>query len=266
MQMARWEKIAAIVILFVRMWVEISWHDGCNRDVHPSSSSWGCELKYWPFRFRKMLTGHPLREDVSWNIKQNKVHLFQMSHPLREDVSWNEKVLYLDLCNLVILFVRMWVEMTDEQIKHIQYLVILFVRMWVEMQMVWLFNGGQDRVILFVRMWVEIYFGRFSPHSKYLSSSSWGCELKWNRGTNRRNQQGHPLREDVSWNVCIVSPAFEIISRHPLREDVSWNNDSYAASLKAVVILFVRMWVEMILHLNLIITLLSSSSWGCELK
>ena len=55
-------------------------------------------------------TGHPLREDVSWNVKDNWQDILLFRHPLREDVSWNVGI--QNLCNAddVILFVRMWVE------------------------------------------------------------------------------------------------------------------------------------------------------------
>ena len=76
------------VILFVRMWVEIFLLHWMERKKQ-SSSSWGCELKY-------TLSG--------WLC-------FIRSHPLREDVSWNKTHVSYRLWNVVILFVRMWVEM-----------------------------------------------------------------------------------------------------------------------------------------------------------
>ena len=103
---------------------------------------------------------------------------------------------------------------------------------------------------------------------KELSSSSWGCELKcicchclsrsvrhplhedvsWNRSDSSRQVHDlrHPLHEDVSWNdhgwIQDVS-----CYRHPLHEDVSWNVFLLDAFLIASVILFMRMWVEIIL-------------------
>ena len=122
------------------------------------------------------LLSHPLREDVSWNNKSITQTVTFRSHPLREDVSWNHpsKALYsVSLsssswgCELkyreeaystgiqhVILFVRMWVEITTGFTKLIRIVVILFVRMWVEMSSV-------TRATELTR-----------------SSSSWGCELK----------------------------------------------------------------------------------------
>ena len=98
----------------------------------------------------------------------------------------------------------------------------------------------------------------------------------------------HPLREDVSWNP-LSSPPSSSVPRHPLREDVSWNNNIFTIHNTNTVILFVRMWVEMlkeeqtatysvghplredvswnidpVYENNILLT--SSSSWGCELK
>ena len=144
-----------------------------------SSSSWGCELKYLVNNRQELIGRHPLREDVSWNN-----HLFLyiapsgMSssswgcelkywllvatiypwkrHPLREDVSWNISRLKTSLPFNVILFVRMWVEIIQS--------VLLPLRPQV--------------VILFVRMWVEIRVTQAITCSTK-SSSSWGCELKY---------------------------------------------------------------------------------------
>ena len=56
----------------------------------PSSSSWGCELKWqWNLLCIVRIWRHPLREDVSWNIMQTLRTAGCLRHPLREDVSWN---------------------------------------------------------------------------------------------------------------------------------------------------------------------------------
>ena len=97
-------------------------------------------------------------------------------------------------------------------------------------------------VILFVRMWVEMCPRSFS-HLFPLSSSSWGCELKFSSLVVSVACSCHPLREDVSWNI--------------------WHSRQHAF---CPVILFVRMWVEISHWTNNLIPLASSSSWGCELK
>ena len=92
------------------MWVEII-NVGYEKEVLPSSSSWGCELKFWNGLGVFIKDGHPPREDVSWNTRigwsdrltarsssswgcelkcwyHHRV-LYRNSHPPREDVSWN---------------------------------------------------------------------------------------------------------------------------------------------------------------------------------
>ena len=99
--------------------------------------------------------------------------------------------------------------------------VILFVRMWVEMP-IGNKGGYSSAVILFVRMWVEMFYYCFIIRWKIPSSSSWGCELKCESLLEHLLQNGHPLREDVSWNMKRLKTSTNK-SRHPLREDVSWN-------------------------------------------
>ena len=192
--------ITQVVILFVRMWVEII----CDRlNIFlpvSSSSSWGCELKYWCSRCGTISYCHPLREDVSWNVKLGE---FQYNF-------------------LVILFVRMWVEIFTNRPDKQTYRVILFVRMWVE-----------------IIDLLKLYFWR-------KSSSSWGCELKYQEKKEQEKWKGHPLREDVSWNTMDITRQIRQ-HRHPLREDVSWNVIENIIALGDKVILFVRMWVEMFL-------------------
>ena len=89
----------------------------------------------------------------------------------------------------------------------------------IEVELDWV-----DEVILFVRMWVEIY-------------PTWHRRISLNR---------HPLREDVSWNYAIREQIVSTQS-HPLREDVSWNTSIRDFIKGVIVILFVRMWVEMLL-------------------
>ena len=108
-------------------------------------------------------------------------------------------------------------------------------------------------------------FLHFLNYNVHKSSSSWGCELKYFDWADYPTSSSHPLREDVSWNVF----GFVIMS-------------------SPFVILFVRMWVEIVSNMKLSILpyrhplredvswnspcdrwwtgLWSSSSWGCELK
>ena len=142
------------VILFVRMWVEISVFPASLQSNSASSSSWGCELKYFYFHNSCTIFCHPLREDVSWNTYGSRIKDIVDGHPLREDVSWNflvgnaftfsipsssswgcelkYNILLRVLLHNVILFVRMWVEIIPSNHSLNIAVVILFVRMWVE--------------------------------------------------------------------------------------------------------------------------------------
>ena len=55
----------------------------------PSSSSWGCELKYLLNLLFDRNISHPPREDVSWNTFSEIELMTCCRHPPREDVSWN---------------------------------------------------------------------------------------------------------------------------------------------------------------------------------
>ena len=91
--------------------------------------------------------------------------------------------------------------------------------MWVEMHLLSLSQSFRP-VILFMRMWVEMIQQQEAPIFPQ-SSSSWGCELKWGERYRRNPESGHPLREDVSWNISDLRNLVE-----------------------GRVILLVRMWVE----------------------
>ena len=146
----------------------------------------------------------------------------------------------------VILFVRMWVEMFLDVIGMTETMVILFVRMWVEMLIKWNLRRWKD-VILFVRMWVEIRTATFNT-SPVMSSSSWGCELKYVFIIFHTIYFSHPLREDVSWNDSMSPKDWQEAS----------SSSSWGCELKYFyipkrndrlqVILFVRMWVEIFLY------------------
>ena len=73
------------------------------------------------------------------------------------------------------------------------------MRMWIEIlqRLEFLFRCP---VILYMRMWIEI--------ENYVKTEV----LK----------QGHPLYEDVNWNVNDIQVLREGF-RHPLYEDVNWN-------------------------------------------
>ena len=103
------------------------------------------------------------------------------------------------------------------------------------------------------------------PFLPLSSSSSWGCELKCVSVATLAT----PLLSSSSWGCelkYIVYCCRNKAISHPLREDVSWNLISKSINFRIQVILFVRMWVEILIYLYNLLECPSSSSWGCELK
>ena len=143
-----------------------------------SSSSWGCELKYYCLVVESSL-------------------------------------------DCVILFVRMWVEIT--------------IRCWLPCSV---------RVILFVRMWVEIPLRQ--PNQLLQSRHPLREDVSWNDAENAKGGESisHPLREDVSWNINRWGGE-RMYDSHPLREDVSWNLEEYGVNHRCSnMVLLVRRWIE----------------------
>ena len=143
------------VILFVRMWVEMpKLYQILPQSL--SSSSWGCELKYY-IRSSVLLDGrHPLREDVSWNIEDGNGTELQQSHPLREDVSWNESVMY------IVGSVESHPLREDVSWNYLRD---------------WWHEGSWCHPLREDVSW-NICFSSVLA-IEFRSSSSWGCELKW---------------------------------------------------------------------------------------
>ena len=196
-QICHW--IVTVVILFVRMWVEIRL-DSIEDKSLSSSSSWGCELKcnqgnryFVPFcviLFVRMwveilvfLSGvfgtfrHPLREDVSWNSVSFLHPFWPYRHPLREDVSWNTGAPWIASGISVILFVRMWVEIST---SFWYCSTVSSSSSWgCELK----YRSSLDCFRNFCHplredvSWNERYARKYGIN--YASSSSWGCELKY---------------------------------------------------------------------------------------
>ena len=151
--------------------------------------------------------------------KQDQANI---GHPLREDVSWNANVTYKLDHKSVILFVRMWVEIlllpysSHDQACHP-----------LREDVSWNISG------LILNVWLG------------LSSSSWGCELKFRWWSTRHLREwGHPLRENVSWND-VGYGRVGASCRHPPREDVSWNLEEYGVNHRCSnMVLLVGRWIE----------------------
>ena len=231
-----------------------------------SSSSWGCELKYLHY-----YKGYGSEwSSSSWGCElkcssHSGCQILSARHPPREDVSWNTEGKTSIVNVPVILLVRMWVEIfTEEELakvtesssswgcelkwwkdgrRSIWSLVILLVRMWVEIIYKKIFCRLKS-VILLVRMWVEMNKD-YIVNSHSASSSSWGCELKFEDD----DIDIPSLGSSSSWGCELKCKSSRYgawtYGSHPPREDVSWN--SYIAGWSTD--------KEM-----------SSSSWGCELK
>ena len=165
-------------------------------------------------------------------------------------------------------------------------IVILLVRMWVEIQYP---QEGHlaDYVILLVRMWVEMDIALNIEPLPVLSSSSWGCELKYDIYRPIARKYGHPPREDVSWNerfgagsqntgvILLVRMWVEIQHNGRMPRTVGvillvrmWVEiqQLMQENRSKRVILLVRMWVEIPITVYWHSQISSSSSWGCELK
>ena len=100
---------------------------------------------------------------------------------------------------------------------------------------------------------------------KLLSSSSWGCELKYltQRGVDKWSVSSSSWGCELKYHSSTaLMPGY----CHPLHEDVSWNHREVACTHQIFVILFMRMWVEIHSIISSLLSLPSSSSWGCELK
>ena len=137
--------------------------------------------------------------------------------------------------------------------------------MWVEMFFPFSLYSV-PLVILLVRMWVEIYNNVARSISGQLSSSSWGCELKYRDMIQNQIEKLVILlvRMWVEMNTSHLS--WQLLQGHPPCEDVSWNKHFFNIIRRYTVILLVRMWVEMLQPTSFCWFRKSSSLWGCELK
>ena len=94
---------------------DVSWNDDTEEREENvgSSSSWGCELKCKVMYLVAISTWSSSSWGCELKCTAIKASIFENRHPLREDVSWN---ITLHRCSSglsVILFVRMWVEMSS---------------------------------------------------------------------------------------------------------------------------------------------------------
>ena len=166
------------VILYMRMWIEMSWEgEGNGRAV--SSSIWGCELKLlyknWDEISAKVILYMRMWIEIlilftSTNIISVILYMrmwieipqyppfqwFYCRHPLYEDVNWN---------------------MQRRDSVEINNIVILYMRMWIEMKAIDRLDNRMNRHPLYEDVnWNSRVSN--SPNHQRRSSSIWGCELK----------------------------------------------------------------------------------------
>ena len=163
-------------------------------------------------------------------------------HPPREDVSWNIKCNRKRKGAIVILLVRMWVEMAWWRNRKQWTVVILLVRMWVEILQIF----KEEIMVKSSSSWgCELkYEDYFIMQDWDRSSSSWGCELKWHKASKTRHGIRHPPREDVSWNTKGGTGGYTArVSSSSWGCELKWWKTAKLQDKRQ-----------------------SSSSWGCELK
>ena len=143
--------------------------------------------------------------------------------PLREAVSWNDREQALADIDAVSLFVRLWVEIKDEDNQQYYQCVSLFVRLWVEMLLQSYFLDGKKRQPLRE----AVSWNSFYPFYQVLQECQPLREaVSWNAApeTLKNLHNCQPLREAVSWNFMNNGDLKYAIGQ-PLREAVSWNNN-----------------------------------------
>ena len=247
----------------MRMWVEISLFHLMQACIfcHPPREdvSWNTLyisnpcicivillVRMWVEIHKSLHVSHRNASSSSWGCElKYPLHLQSMymyRHPPREDVSWNIVTPFYSFSITVILLVRMWVEITIAIIRDWYWIVILLVRMWVEMTRLDIKSSMKRSSSSWgceLKYECNIIF-----FFKVLSSSSWGCELKylfWNRIDDL-------LPSSSSWGCELKCDSSDLIF-WTLSSSSSWGCElKWSRRGKS----------QMLLR--------SSSSWGCELK
>ena len=147
------------------------------------------------------------------------------------------------------------------------FFVILFVRMWVEMIIqIWQRQTFTSHPLREDVSWNIFYEVRYSSHVRHPLRE----DVSWNKSAynDLKVFGGHPLREDVSWNIVLSNHSHILLgSSSSWGCELKWycfgkeanyimSSSSWGCELKFViypfsvwnnpVILFVRMWVEII--------------------
>ena len=185
-----------------------------------SSSSWGCELKCSRNWYCRLLG----LSSSSWGCELKSVSgtssRCTLCHPLREDVSWNTQNASGSETELVILFVRMWVEITS---------FVWGCRRETSSSSSWgcelkykILGEGVCTltVILFVRMWVEILKNTVLIIVVAIWFFLWGGELKYLWSSFSASHEGVTIIHYLIWILnSIIEISEEIFTRVPRKNE-----------------------------------------------
>ena len=134
-------------------------------------------------------------------------------------MSWNITRFLTGLKDIVILFVRMWVEIFFIYSTSLNNFVILFVRMWVEMTQR-MQKVGNPSVILFVRMWVEILKNTVLIIVVAIWFFLWGGELKYLWSSFSASHEGVTIIHYLIWILnSIIEISEEIFTCVPRKNE-----------------------------------------------
>ena len=197
------------VILFVRMWVEILYRVPTFELTNKSSSSWGCELKCFPypgyFRLAVILFVRmwveicpwkncttTVTSSSSWGCELKYREVFPQRnascHPLREDVSWNYgilKILYFQSVSSSSWGCELKYLQSIRRSVHSRHPLREDVSWNLEEYGV---NHRCSNMVLLVGRWIEIFlivFLSFARRSHYYTSFNLNIKL------NYRNLRGN---------------------------------------------------------------------------
>ena len=98
------------------------------------------------------------------------------------------------------------------------------------------------------------------------SRSTWACELKLCHCEQWPYIQSVTLHVSVWVEIPLSELESLIAAGHAPRERVSWNEKGVDADGNAIVTLHVSVWVEILSMIDIAYSVLSRSTWACELK
>ena len=195
--------------------------DGATGTISASRSTWACELK-----FNALQEGNAVQESRStWACELKSIENIYIRQCRLSRSTWacelKYRFGYSEMGDVSCHAPRERVSWNRWGIRNIgSWEVTLHVSVWVE-----IFRGVSALcelcVTLHVSVWVEIFRWLWAA-LKFMSRSTWACELKWFPALSSRKDICHAPRERVSWN-CYTYTCVFFEKRHAPRERVSWN-------------------------------------------